>query len=1104
MKNFPLPIAMAFLIGYSCSKLGPAENHVFEKLPPDRTGIRFANHIKSTDDFNVFKYRNFYNGGGVGIADVNNDGLADVYLIGNQIPNKLYLNKGNFQFEDITETAGVSGNKGWSTGISFVDLNNDGLLDLYVSNAGYLDGDNHENELYINQGDLTFVERAKAYGLNDPGYTTHAAFFDYDKDGDLDAYILNNSFIPVNSLNYSNRRDLYAEEWPVKDFVKGGGDKLLRNDNGLYVDVSRESGIYGSLIGFGLGITLGDVNGDNYIDIYVSNDFYERDYLYINRGDGTFSEEITQWTGHISLSSMGADMADINNDGLQEIFVTEMLPESDERIKRISSFEQYNTYLLKRQKGFYHQFMHNTLQYNNGNNTFSEISWFSGVSASDWSWGALIFDADNDGHKDLFVSNGVHRDVTNQDFIDFFANDILQEMAITGKKEEVQKVIDLMPSEPQSNKLFLNNGDLTFADRSEAFGISDPSFSNGAAYADLDNDGDLDLVVNNVNQEAFVYRNSSEKNGKHFIAVRLLGDSANRFAIGSTIGAYCNGHNHNLVLIPTRGFQSSVGYKAVIGLGDNRRLDSLVVRWPDDKLTTLRDVPVDTLLTIPYEWAVDRPSVVAKRGGNRYFSEVGNSMEAFEEDYFVDFFQEGLIIKMLSREGPKADAGDVNGDGKEDVFIGAPANQEGALYLQTEEGFVRKRPGVFGRDAAYEDTFVKFFDVDGDGDLDLFVGSGGNNTGRGERLMSDRIYVNDGKGGYALLEAALPYNAFNTSLAIPVDFDHDGDLDLFVGSRSFPGVYGISAQSFLYRNDGSGHFDDLTARFLPELRRAGLITDATISNINANDKPDLILVGEWMAPVAYEFDGWKLRPLDIGLSKYKGWWYALETADLDNDGDQDLIIGNRGENFYFTASDEAPARLWIKDFDGNGTVEKIATRFIGGKDKPIALKRELTEQLPLLKKQNLKHSEYAKNGIRDLFTEQQLEDAKVKEATWFKSVVAINDGSGKFTVAQLPAQVQFSCVCDIYCTDINGDNYMDLVMGGNDSGFRPQFSKLDATFGHVLLNDRQGSFDWMPNQESGFFVTGDVKQILELQYHGSPHILVTRNEAAPKLFKINK
>ncbi|MEM9324473.1 MAG: VCBS repeat-containing protein [Bacteroidota bacterium] len=1088
---------------YGCGDQANTESARFERVPASISGIDFRNDIRNEEEFNIFSYRNFYNGGGVGLGDINNDGLTDVFLTGNLTQNKLYLNTGDFRFDDITEASGVGGAKAWSTGVVFVDINTDGLLDIYVCNAGYVEGDDHQNELFINNGDLTFTESAESYGLNDDGYTTHAAFFDYDLDGDLDVYILNNSFIPVNTLNYSDKRDLYAEDWPVKDFIKGGGDKLLRNDAGVFKDVTREAGIYGSLIGFGLGITLGDVNEDQLIDLYVSNDFFERDYLYINQGDGTFSEEIKSWMGHISLSSMGADMGDINNDGKPEIFVTEMLPKTDQRIKTTSAFENYQTYQLKQSRDFYHQYMHNTLQYNNGNSTFSEIAWYSGVSATDWSWGALMFDADNDGFRDLYVCNGVYQDVTNQDFIDFFANDVLQKMALTGEKEELDKVVELMPSEPRPNAFFVNNGDLTFEDVGDAYGFGEPTFSNGAAYGDLDNDGDYDLVVNNLNQEAFVYRNNA--NGEHhFLVIKLKGLASNTFAIGSEINVYAAGQTFATRVIPTRGFQSSVDYKTVIGLGSIEKIDSLTVSWPDLSLTSMRTVPIDTTLVIAQadEQGKKPTSPMVKK--ETLFREVEHSLSRHKEDEFVDFFQEGLVIRKLSREGPSADAGDLNGDGIEDLIVGGASLQPAQVYLQGTSGWIETSQSAFASDAYYEDTALRLFDMDGDGDLDLYAGSGGNHHRRGAEPLQDRIYRNDGKGGFQLQERALPSSGFNTSVVVPWDIDKDGDLDLFVGSRSTPGVYGLSPRSYIYQNDGKGMFRDLSSRYSSELRSLGMVTDAKLTDVNGDGDQELVIVGEWMAPLVLELVGNKLEVMPTALSSMSGWWYALSTADVDGDGDEDWVLGNRGENFYFTADSTQPARLWLKDFDDNGTVEKIMTRWIDGKDKPLALKRELTEQLPALKKKNLKHAEYAVQGMRDLFSDVELADAQVLEATWFQSIVAINKGEGHFEVQVLPREVQFSCVCDIACTDLNGDGAIDLIMGGNDAGFMPQYSKLDASHGHILINDGEGTFRRMQTVDSGLFIPGDLRQILALEIGDTPHYLFGRNNDYPMIYAVSK
>lgn len=1101
-------LSVFLLLGlFACSDRGNRNTEtLFDRVSPEESGIHFTNEVANTEDFNIFSYRNFYNGAGVALGDINNDGLTDIYFTNNAGRNRLFLNKGNFKFEDITEQAGVGGTKAWSTGVVLVDINHDGLLDIYVCNAGYVKGDDQENELFINQGDLTFTEAGADYGLNENGYTTHAAFFDYDQDGDLDVYILNNSFIPVNTLNNSNRRELDAQDWPVRDFLKGGGDKLLRNEDGKFVDVTKEAGIYSSLIGFGLGITIGDINNDQLPDMYVSNDFYERDYLYINRGDGTFQEDIKNWMEHLSLSSMGADMADINNDGYPEIFVTEMLPDDEYRLKTKTHFENYSTYYLKLQRDFYHQYMHNTLQLNNQDRSFSEIAWYSGVAASDWSWGALMFDVDNDGYRDIYVCNGVYQDVTDQDFIDFFANDVVQKMALTGEKEAIENVIARMPSEPQLNKLFRNRGDLTFEDVGTEVGFNEPSFSNGAAYGDLDNDGDLDLVVNNLNQEAFVYRNQTDSHmDHHYLSVQLKGTEKNPFAIGAKIMLHRGQENLNFELIPTRGFQSSIDYKTVFGLGKQTVVDSLVIIWPDHKKSVYHQPPVDTLLKISYQDSPTqhfRPLAVQDHTSSALLQEVETSFAAQPEDDFIDFFQEGLSMRMLSKEGPQAAVADVNGDQLDDVYIGGPAGSPGLLYLQKTDGFHLVSQAAFQSAAGYEDTAVYFFDADGDGDQDLFVGSGGNHRPAGSRPMQDRIYRNDGAGNFTEDPAALPINGFNTAVAVALDVDADGDQDLFVGSRSVPNQYGVAPRSYLFENDGSGRFKDVTLTKAAALAEIGMITDAITVDLLGDDRKELLIVGEWLSPQIFMIENGELVKQPSGLSDYHGWWFAAATQDLDGDGDQDLILGNRGENFYFTGSREAPARLWVKDFDRNGSVEKIITRTVDGKDMPVPLKKELTEQIVSLKKQSLKHTEFANKAIQDLFPAETLQQAVVWEGNYFKSAIAINEGNGQFSVKALPTDVQLSCICGIYCSDLNGDDLPDLVLAGNESGFTPQFSKLDASFGHVLLNEGEGNFRTMDSRNSGLFIRGDVKQLLEIDIAGQPYVLTMINGEAPKLFKM--
>ena len=1087
------------LLTSSC-KQSIKEKPLFELM--ENCGIDFTNNVQNSKDFNIFSYRNFYNGGGAAIGDVNNDGLADVFFTANTGSNKLYLNKGNFQFEDITAKSKITNTGKWGTGVVMVDINNDGWLDIYVCNAGYQPGISNENELYINNKNGSFTESAKSYGLNESGYTTHAAFFDYDLDGDLDCYILKNSFIPVNTLNYANKRNLRADDWPVADFLKGGGDKLLRNDNGQFKDVSEQAGIYGSLIGFGLGITIGDVNGDNYPDIYVSNDFFERDYLYINQKNGTFKEDLENCMQHISHSSMGADIADINNDGYADIFTTDMLPDDDYRLKTTSSFESFDVNRIKTSSGFYNQYMQNTLQVNNKNGKFVEAGYYSGVASSDWSWGGLIFDADNDGLSDIFVCNGIYHDVTDQDFIDFFANDVIQRMVMTGEKDEVNKIIDKMPSHPIPNKAFRNKGNLNFSDEAQLWGLAQPSFSNGAAYGDLDNVGDLDLVVNNVNQKSFVYKNHSREISKNnYIGILLKGKGQNTFAVGSTIKLYRDNEVISREVIPGRGFQSSVDYKVIAGLGNSAGIDSMIIIWPDRTYQTFIKPALNKVHTI------QQGSVVKKIGDdlpakdNVLFEPAKQKFEKHQEDEYIDFYNERGVPMMLSREGPKAAYGDVDGNGLMDVFIGGAAGQPGQLYLQTANGFNKKQQQIFEQTAEFEDAATLFFDCDKDGDLDLFAGSGGNHYPAFSLEFQNRLYKNDGKGNFTLDGMAIPNVGMNTSVAVANDFDSDGDLDLFVGSRSIPQNYGVTPPNALLLNDGTGKFSDI-AKNNSDIAQAGMVTGAAWVDVAGDNRKELIVVGEWMTPRIYSYDKGKFSEVKASLKEMFGWWKTITAADLDGDGDEDLVLGNLGENFYLRPNAEKPVKMFISDFDNNGTSEKIITQTINGKDKPVFLKKELIEQIASLRKQNLKHSDYGNKSVQELFTPDVLNKSTIKQFNYSPSCIAFNDGNGKFTVKKLPLQVQLSCVNAIKCTDINNDGRIDIILGGNQFGFLPQFSRLDGSYGHLLINKGKGEFEWIEPGHSGINIPGEIKDIVEITGKDKKYFLFLLNNDYPVLYNL--
>ncbi len=1078
---------------------------LFRVVPSSESGMVFTNAVENQKEMNIFKYRNYYNGGGVAIGDINNDGLPDIYLSANMTPNKLFLNKGNLQFEDISVVAGVEGAKPWSTGVSMVDINQDGFLDIYVSNAGNLEGSNQDNDLYINNGDLTFTERAKEYNLAETGFSTHASFFDYDKDGDLDAYILNNSNIPVSSLNFADNRKLRAQNWNVPQAFRGVGDLLMRNDGGKFVDVSEEAGIYGSLIGFGLGVYVTDINLDDYPDIYVSNDFYERDYLYINNQDGTFTEDIKNWTSHLCLSAMGVDMADVNNDGLNDIFVTDMMPEEDQRIKSVMEFEGYNVFKLKQSKDFYQQYIQNTLQLNNGNGTFSEIAYFSGLAKTDWSWAGLIFDMDNNGYKDIYVTNGINHDLTDIDFVDFFANEVIQKLVLTGKKEEITSIINRMPQVPLSNYAFENNGDLTFENSTEKWGIGVPSFSNGCAYGDLDNDGDLDLVVNNVNMESFLFENRSSQMDRNYLRFTFEGGEKNRNALGTKLKAFAGDQVILQEHMPFRGFQSSMDYTLVMGLGDLEKVDSLVVKWPNDAVSVLYDLEVNQTINLNQSEGGSETGSPETSNSKTYLVEGSNTeLQRHVENYFNDFDYEGMISSQLSQEGPSLAVADVDGDGDDDVFIGGAKGQGGIVYLHEGGGNLKRiDQQALSDDAGFEDTAAAFLDADGDGDQDLLVGSGGNEKSD-VRFYMPRLYLNNGNGQFTRSGKDLPSTQNNIGTIAPQDFDGDGDVDVFIGSRSVPGVYGINPEHQFLMNDGEGNFTDATERVAFATSKAGMVTAATWGDMNGDGRNDLITVSDWGVPMIFENTGRGLRQSTQEFSGYSGWWNAILAHDVDGDGDLDLICGNKGTNLPYRPTNEAPIKLWVNDFDDNGGIEQITTIHYDNGDYPIHMRKELTEQLPYLKKENLKASDYATRTINEIFDPQVLERTILKEARVSASGIFENQG-GTFVFHELPNRVQFSCVCGIVCTDINQDGNVDILMAGNNFEFKPQYSRLDASYGNLLLGKGGFDFEWQPYEESGFFVRDEVKHLQAFKdQEGRSYFIAAINDRKPKVFASNQ
>ncbi|MCS3797898.1 VCBS repeat-containing protein [Niastella sp. OAS944] len=1093
-----------FVFSLACKNNKEAPATLFELV--ENTGINFTNPVVDQEYDNSFLFRNFYNGGGVAIGDINNDGLADILLTSNMEENKLYLNKGSFAFEDITAKSGMKQDSMWSTGAVMADINNDGWLDMYICNSGHMKSGRRRNKLYINNHNLTFTEAAAQYGLNISAYTTQVSFFDYDLDGDLDCFMIDNSPMPVNTLGYTNQRDLPAKEWQVADFVKDGGDHLYRNDNGRFTEVNKEAGIHGTLMSFGLGVSVGDVNNDGYPDIYVANDSYERDYLYVNQKNGTFKDEMEKCMKQNSFSSMGADIGDINNDGYADIFTTDMLPDNDYRLKTLGAFDNIDQYRNKLQIGFYHQYMKNCLQLNNGNGTFSDVANYSGVCASDWSWGALLFDADNDGLNDIYICNGVNRDVTDLDFMEFFANDVIQKMVLTGKKEKVNEVLEHIPKTPVINKAYKNLGSLRFADAGNSWGFTQTSFSNGAAYGDLDNDGDLDLVINNINQQAFIYKNRSrEQNSNHYISILLKGHGQNTYAIGSKIMVHTGGAIITREVVPSRGFQSSVDYKQVIGLGRENVIDSIVVMWPNRTVTTFIKPAIDTTHIFTQKAGIQHLLPDSVQNNTWLFTAIPQAFEKHVEDDNVDFYYERNIPEILSREGPKVATADVNGDGLSDMYIGGTKSHPGQLYLQQKSGgFKKKGVPVFLQFKDFEDEAVLFFDCDRDGDADLFVGPGGNNSPPYSREMQCRLMKNDGNGSFTLDATALHTDGMNTAVAAAYDFDNDGDLDLFVGSRSTPRNYGVTPTSYLFVNNGNGQFTDMAKAKNPNIATIGMVTGAVWANVAGDEAKELIITGEWMAPRIFSYKGDRFAEVKSNLNELYGLWQTVVATDVNNDGKTDLVLGNIGDNFYLHPNKENPVKLWINDFNNNGSEDKVLTRTADKRDVPVFLKKEMQEEIPTIKKENLKNKDYAKRSIQELFSKELIDKSNVRLFNYTSSCIAVNNGNGSFTVQPLPYQVQLSMMSAILCADLNKDGFTDMVLGGNKSGFPPQFGKLDASYGEVLINNGNGGFAWLPPRQTGLLVDGEVRDISLIAGAGNNYVLFARNDDYPVLYKLKK
>jgi hypothetical protein len=1054
---------------------------LFTLLPAEQTHIDFSNTLTEGLNANVMTYEYLYNGGGVAIADVNGDGLQDIYFTGNMTDNKLYLNKGKMQFEDITSAAGVAGRPGpWKTGVTMVDINGDGKQDMYVCYSGKLPGPKRMNQLFINEGnDATgiphFTEQAQQYGLADSAYSTQAVFFDFDRDGDLDMFLLDHSpkLLPI--LDETATAEILKRSNP------SCGVRLYRNDNGHFQDITGQTGLSSSELTYGLGAGIADLNGDGWPDIYISNDYGVPDYLYINNGNGTFTDKIQSTLGHTSNFSMGNDVADINNDALPDIITLDMLPEDNRRQKLLFAPDNYEKFELSIRSGFYYAYMRNMMHVNNGNGTFSEIGQLAGISNTDWSWAPLFADYDNDGWKDLFITNGYLRDYTNMDFLKYMG-DFLKDRKVMRK--DLLALVQQIPSSKVKSYMFRNNGDLTFSNTGAGWGFTTTSNSNGAAYADLDNDGDLDLVVNNINLPAFIYENEANKLlHNHFLQLRLEGSSRNTMGIGAKVTIYNKGKQQYVEQMPARGFQSSVSSILHFGLGTDTAVDSLRIVWQSGKQQILTGLQGDRQLLVQEKNAII--PYQAPGPESSYFTEMRSPITYHAATSRVnDFKRQPLLINPLSFSGPCMAKGDVNGDGLEDVYVGGGSGQAGNLYIRQKNGqFIQRTQPAFEADKLSEDADALFFDANGDGAPDLYIASGGyHNFVPDDSLLQDRLYINDGKGYFTRSAGALPVMRVSKSCVRTTDINGDGHADLFVGGRVIPGRYPENPPSYVLINDGKGHFSDQAGSLAPELQKAGMVTDAAWVDLNGDGKKDLVVVGEWLPITIFINNQGKLenRTRDYFAKDYNGWWNKLLVEDLNGDGKPDIVAGNLGLNSQCRASEKEPAEMYYKDFDDNGSVDPILCLYIKDTSYPYVTRDELLDQLSIMRTRFPDYKSYADAGLKDVFTAEELKNANHLQANYLKTACFESGPDGKFHERSLPLQAQFSPVFTITELDYDKDGKKDLLLCGNISHARLRFGKYDANYGILLRGDGKGSFTYVDQQRSGFQLRGDVRSVLAL------------------------
>ena len=1077
---------------------------MFEVLDSKQTGIDFSNNLTYNKEFNLFKYMYFYNGSGIGAGDFNNDGLIDLFFGSNQGDNKLYINKGQLHFMDVTKQAALPADNGWTTGISVVDINNDGLLDIYVCRVGNFETLRSKNLLLINKGIAKngipyFTDEAEKYGLNFSGFSTQAAFFDYDLDGDLDMFLLNHS-VHQNGT-FKPRKDFIGTYHPTS------GDRFYKNEgNGHFADVTKETGINSSAIGYGLGIAVADINLDGYPDVYIGNDFHEDDYLYINQKNGTFNEQSEEDMMHTSQFSMGVDVADINNDAWPEIISMDMLPSDPYILKRSLGEDVYDIFNYKISVGYSYQYTRNNLQYNRKNGLFSETGLYSGIAATDWSWAPLWIDFDNDGLKDLFISNGIPKRMNDIDYINFVSNTEIQERINSNSMEGKNLgLINKFPEIKLPNKFYKNTGNLSFTDEENAIKNNQPSFSNGAAYADLDNDGDLDIVVNNIDAAALVYENKEIKQmHKTSLQINLEGDKENINAVGARVILYSGSEIRTYEKNPAKGFISSMEVPLIIGM-KNTKVDSIFLIWPDNSFERIKVDTTKSALTITYQQGLpsfnytnlrsfyknptNKVADITKETGVNYLH---------AENHFVEFDREPLIPHMVSTESPCIAVADINYDGLDDVFIGGARFGKPAIFIQNASGkLIKTAQPVLDSDSSYENTDAAWADVNNDGNIDLIIASGGNEFYGSDPHNSPRVYLNNGKAVFTKKENAFDSLFMTASCVMVNDFNGDGFADLFIGGRAVPYEYGKVPQSYLLQNDGTGKFKDVTATYASELSTIGFVTDAVWLDIDKDGDKDLLLSLEWGSPTAFINNKGKFTKKV--LSDRKGWWNFLLPVDIDNDGDFDLVAGNLGLNTRLKASPVEPVRMYYNDFDDNGKREQILTYYLGGKEIPFANKSELEKQMPYLKKKFLYAENFAKATLKDLFDGDKLNKADLLSADYFSNAVFINNGNMQFEAKALPFEAQLTSFRDAAVIDANNDNLPDVLLFGNYYDNNIEMGRYDADYGTILINKGKGEFSCEPM--NGLSIKGEVRHIRKINISNKEAFIIGCNNDLTKVIQ---